>query len=155
MVLKLFKRSTTSAPYYPNRTGPKKAGSYLFTLRSVPRHHDGILDVIEKSGANVYFSEPLAYLRGKGVALFRIESQRLAFLDDLYSWWRETESKDAFTFDISLYFNNNQFIASLRDHSPDEIRAMIEEGAPTTPNNPEDFQRTPYTTPAAAPGDRH
>lgn len=150
MVLKLFKRSATSAPYYPKRTGPNKPGAYLFTLRSVPRHHDGIRDVIEKGGANVYFSEPLAYLRGQGVSLFRVESSRLSFFDDLYVWWRETENREAFTFDIALYFNNNHFVASLRDHTPDEIRKFIEDGAPTTPNNPVDFQRTPYTTPAAS-----
>lgn len=150
MVLKLFKRSATSAPYYPKRTGPESPGAYLFTLRSVPRHHDGIVDAILSGGGNVYFSEPLAYLRGQGVALFRVEASRLDFLDNLYRWWAVTETREAFTFDISLYFNNIDFVASLRDHSPAEIRQLIEQGAPTTPSDPTAFQRTPYTVPEVA-----
>jgi hypothetical protein len=120
-------------------------------LRSVPRHHDGIKDVIVDGGGNVYFSEPLAYLRGQGVSLFRVEASDLSFLENLYRWWRSTENREAFTFDISLYFNNNEFVASLRDHTPAEIRQLIEQGAPTTPSDPTDFQRTPYTVPAVAP----
>ena len=154
MVLKLFKRSTTSAPYYPKRTGPSSPGAYVFTLRSVPRHHDGIKNTIESGGGNVYFSEPLAYLRGKGIALFRVEASRLDFFDQLYRWWAETESRDAFTFDISLYFNNNEFVASLQDHTPAEIRRLIEQGAPKTPSDPTEFQRTPYTVPDVVPDAR-
>lgn len=151
MVLKLFKRSQTAAPYRPKRTGPSTPGAYLFTLRSVPRHHDGIKDVIVAGGGNVYFSEPLAYLRGQGVSLFRVEASDLGFLDNLYGWWRSTENREAFTFDISLYFNNNEFVASLRDHAAAEIRQLIEQGAPKTPSDPTEFQRTPYTVPAVAP----
>jgi len=143
--MKLFKRSTTSAPYEPKRTGPSTPGAYLFTLRSVPRHHDGIFDAIVSGGGNVYFSEPLAYLRGQGVALFRVEASGLDFFDGLYRWWAATENREAFTFDITLYFNNLDFIASLRDYSAAEIRRMIEQGAPKTPSDPTDFQRTPYT----------
>ncbi len=151
--MKLFKRSTTSAPYYPKRTGPSTPGAYLFTLRSVPRHHDGIMDAIVRGGGNVYFSEPLAYLRGQGVALFRVEASQLDFFDDLYRWWAETETLEAFTFDIALYFNNINFVASLRDHTAAEIRLLIEQGAPTTPSDPTDFQRTPYTVQVPARGD--
>lgn len=143
-VVNLFKRSTTSAPYEPLRTGPSQANAYLFTLRSVPRHHDGILAAIESTdGARVYFSEPLAYLRGQGVSIFRVESTQLDWLDDLYAWWRQTEANEAFTFDIELYFNNLDFVASLRDKSAADIRRLIDEGAPRTPDNPEDFKRTP------------
>lgn len=150
MVLKLFKRSATSAPYYPKRTGPSSPGAYVFTLRSVPRHHDGIVDAIVSGGGNVYFSEPLAFLRGQGVSLFRVEASRLDFLDNLYRWWAETETREAFTFDISLYFNNTHFVASLRDHTPAQVRQLIEQGAPKTPSDPAAFQRTPYTVPAVA-----
>lgn len=153
MVLKLFKRSTTSAPYLPDRTGPSTPGAYIFTLRSVPQHHDGIYQAIVNGGGNVYFSEPLAYLRGQGVALFRVEASQLGFFDDLYRWWAETEAREAFTFEIALYFNNVEFVASLKDHTPDEIRRLIEQGAPRTPDDPADFQRTPYTTRVPVGGD--
>jgi hypothetical protein len=142
--MRLFKRSTTAAPYYPKRTGPDQPGAYLFTLRSVPRHHDGIRAAIESAGgARIYFSEPLAYLRGQGVSLFRVEATSFEFLDNLYQWWRQTEAQEAFTFDIALYVNNVEFVASLRDHSPAEIRRLIEERAPKTPSDPEAFKRTP------------
>jgi hypothetical protein len=150
VVLKLFKRSQTSAPYYPQRTGPASPGSYIFTLRSTPRHHDGLKQPIVNGGGNVYFSEPLAYLRGQGVSLFRVEASRLDFFDDLYRWWAETENREAFPFDIALYFNNIDFVASLKDYTPAEIKQMIEQGAPKTPSDPTVFQRTPYTVPAVA-----
>jgi hypothetical protein len=143
-VVKLFKRSTTSAPYEPQRTGPSQPGAYLFTLRSTPRHHDGILASIESTGgARVYFSEPLAYMRGQGVSLFRVEATQLDWLENLYAWWKRTEAAEAFTFDIALYFNNVEFAASLREHSPADIRRLIEADSPRTPANPEDFKRTP------------
>lgn len=154
VVLKLFKRSATSAPYRPTRTGPHTPGAYLFTLRSVPRHHDGILATIESGGGNVFFSEPLAYLRGQGVSIFRVEATRLDFFDNLYRWWRETEIREAFTFDIALYFNNTDFVASLRDHTPDEIKRLIEQGAPKTPSDPVEWQRTPYTFKTPIEADR-
>jgi len=143
-VVNLFKRSVTSAPYEPRRVGPSQAGAFLFTLRSVPRHHDGILAAIESTGgARAYFSEPLAYLRGQGVSLFRVEATSLEWLDNLYVWWTQTETNEAFTFDIALYVNNVDFVASLREKSAADIRRLIEEGAPRTPENPEDFKRTP------------
>ena len=144
MIMRLFKRSTTSAPYEPTRVGPSTPGAYLFTLRSVPRHHDGIKAAIESTGsARVYFSEPLAYLRGQGVSLFRVEASGFDWLDNLYSWWRETETREAFPFDIALYFNNVDFVASLKDTAPAEIRRLIEQDAPRVPDNPEEFKRTP------------
>lgn len=144
VIMRLFKRSATSAPYHPRRVGPSQPGAYLFTLRSVPRHHDGIKTAIESTGnARCYFSEPLAYLRGQGVSLFRVEATRIDFLDNLHRWWRETEAREAFTFDIALYFNNTDFVASLKDTPTEEIRRLIEADAPHTPADPEDFKRTP------------
>jgi hypothetical protein len=144
MVLRLFKRSTTSAPYVPRRVGPETPGAYLITLRSVPRHHDGILTAIESTcSARVYFSEPLAYLRGQGVAIFRVEATGFDWLDNLYRWWRETETREAFPFEIALYFNNIEFVASLKETAPAEIRRLIEQGAPRTPDAPEQWKRTP------------
>jgi hypothetical protein len=154
VVLKLFKRSATSAPYRPKRTGPHSPGAYLFTLRSTPRHHDGLKAAIERGGGNVFFSEPLAYLRGQGVAIFRVEASRLDFFDEVYRWWRETEVREAFTFDIALYFNNTDFVASLRDHTPDEIKRLIEQGAPKTPSDPIDWQRTPYVVKTSTDAER-
>lgn len=143
--MRFFRRSTTSAPYHPKRTGPTTPGAYLFTLRSTPRHHDGIPAAIESTGsAHVYFSEPLAYLRGQGVSLFRVEATSFDFLKNLYAWWRETEEREAFHFDIAVYVNNVDFVASLRDHGPDEIQRLIEERAPRTPADPAEFQRTQH-----------
>jgi hypothetical protein len=144
VVLRLFKRTTTSAPYVPRRTGPITPGAYLFTLRSVPRHHDGIKASIESTGgALVFFSEPLAYLKGQGVSLIRVEATRLDFFENLYTWWAQTEAAEAFTFDIALFYNNTQFVTSLRGRTPDEIRRLIEESAPRTPDDPEEFKKTP------------
>lgn len=104
-----------------------------FTLRSVPRHHDAIREIIDSHpDSRVFFSEPLAYLRGQGISLFRVETTDLGFLDDLYRWWAESERDEAFSFDINLFFNDREWVASLREHSPDQIRTMIEEGAPRT-----------------------
>ena len=104
-----------------------------FTLRSVPRHHDPIREIIDSSPtARVFFSEPLAYLRGQGVAIFRIEATALDFLDGLYRWWAETERNEAFAFDINLFFNDREWVASLREHTSSEIRSMIESNAPRT-----------------------
>jgi hypothetical protein len=144
MVLRLFKRSTTSAPYVPRRVGPETPGAYLFTLRSVPRHHDGILAAIESTGsARVYFSEPLAYLRGQGVSIFRVEATGFDWLDNLNRWWRETETREAFPFEITLYFNNIDFVASLKQTTSAELRRLIEQDAPRTPDTPEQWKRTP------------
>lgn len=145
-MVKLFRR--TKAPkYQPRRLHPQWPGAYLFTLRSVPRHHDGIRAVIDGNpGARCWFSEPLAYLKGQGVSLFRVEARDLTFLPALYAWWRETEEREAFTFDIALYFNNTDFIASLKAHTPDEVRRIIEEGAPRVPADPAEVNRTPATS---------
>lgn len=106
-------------------------GAYLFTLRSVPRHHDPIRDVINASGsARVWFSEPLAYLRGQGVSIFRVEARDTKFLDALYDWWRKTENDEAFSFDINLFVNDREFVASMREHTPAEVAKIIESQAP-------------------------
>lgn len=142
----LFKRSVTSAPYEPHRVGPETPGAWLFTLRSTPRHHDGIKAAIESSGsARVYFSEPLAYLRGQGVAIFRVEATGFDWLATLYQFWRETEAVEAFPFDIALYVNNVDYVTSLRGLTPDEARRAIEESAERTPDDPKTRWATPLT----------
>ena len=132
-MLKIKFRRTPAPKLEPKHTRPETVGAMRFTLRSVPRHHDAIREIIDSSPhARVYFSEPLAYLRGQGVSLFRVEAGDLDFLDDLYRWWAETERREAFSFDINLFFDDRDWVASLREHAPDEIRKLIEEGAPRT-----------------------
>lgn len=135
-MIKIQFRRNAAPPIVPKRVSPNTPGAYLFTLRSVPRHHDPIRDIIDASGsARVWFSEPLAYLRGQGVSIFRVEATGLDFLEPLYDWWRRKESEEAFSFDINLFFNDRQWIASMREHTPDEILAIIESSAPRTPED--------------------
>ncbi len=132
-------RRTPAPPIEPKRTRPETTGAMRFSLPSVPRHHDAIRDIINNSsGARVFFSEPLAYLRGQGVSLFRVEATSLDFLDELYSWWIETERREAFAFDVNLFFNDREWVASLREHSAADIRQMIQDNAPRTTD--EDLQ---------------
>jgi hypothetical protein len=130
-VIKIKFRRTPAPPIEPKHTLPQQSGAYHFTLRSVPCHHDAIRSIIDNAaGARVYFSEPLAYLRGQGISLFRVEATDLGFLDELYNWWAETERSEAFSFDINLFFNDREWVASLREHTPGAIRSIIEERAP-------------------------
>ncbi len=130
-MVKIQFRRKPAPPVEPNRSSPNMPGAYLFTLRSVPRHHDPIRDVINASGsARVWFSEPLAYLRGQGVSIFRVEARDTKFLDALYEWWRKTENDEAFSFDINLFVNDREFVASMREHTPAEVAKMIESEAP-------------------------
>lgn len=132
-MIKIKFRRTPAPPIEPKHTRPQQVGAFLFALRSVPRHHDAIRAIIDEAdGARVFFSEPLAYLRGQGIALFRVEATNLNFLDDLYRWWAETERSEAFAFDINLFFNDREWVASLREHTPAQIREIIEQRAPRT-----------------------
>jgi hypothetical protein len=89
-------------------------------------------------GAHVYFSEPLAYLRGQGVSIFRVEARDLNFLDNLYRWWAETERAEAAAFNIALFVNNTDFVADLKGSSPSAIRDLIEQHAPRVPDDLDD-----------------
>ena len=130
-MIKIKFRRTPAPPIEPQLTRPQQVGAYHFTLRSVPRHHDPIRAIIDGAdGSRVFFSEPLAYLRGQGISLFRVEATDLGFLDELYRWWAETEHNEAFPFDINLFFNDREWIASLREHTPAQIREIIETQAP-------------------------
>lgn len=132
-MVKIQFRRKPAPPIEPLRTGPTTPGAFLFTLRSVPRHHDELKDQLQQGGgARVYFSEPLAYLRGQGVSLFRVEATGLGFLDNLYSWWAAKEHAEAFSFDINLFFDDKLWVASLREHTPAQIKQLIEAGAPRT-----------------------
>lgn len=132
-MIKIKFRRTPAPPVEPKLLRPEQVGALRFTLRSVPRHHDAIRAIIDgHPGSRVFFSEPLSYLRGQGVSLFRVEATDLGFLDDLYRWWAETERDEAFSFDVNLFFNDREWVASLREHTPEQIRGIIEERAPRT-----------------------
>jgi hypothetical protein len=129
--MSFLRRSRTSVPEEPHRTGPTQPGSMLFTLRSVPRHYEPLKQAIESAGdATVYFGEPLAYIRGKGIALFRVEATGLNWVDELYRTWRDLETREAFRFDINLYVNNTDWVDSLRGYSPEEAAELIRKHAP-------------------------
>lgn len=132
-MVKIQFRRKAAPPVAVRRSTPNTPGAFLFTLRSVPRHHDPIRDVIEANGGRVWFSEPLAYLRGQGVSIFRVEAQNLSFLEPLYDWWRKKEQEEAFSFDINLFINDREWLASMREHTPDQVRKLIEAHAPRTP----------------------
>ena len=103
-------------------------GARLFTLRSVPHHFAGIKAAIESTGdAHVYFGEPLAYIHGQGVSLFRIEATGFSFLKNLYDWWTEAERENATGFDIKLYVNNKQEVGSLRGLMPEKAETLLRE----------------------------
>ena len=129
--MSFLRRSRTSTPDEPKRTEPTIPGAMLITLRSSPRHHDTLVEAIESTGdANVYFSEELAYIRGKGVSLIRIQATGTSFVDPLYQRWQELQWQEAVPFEITLYVHNTEYVASIREHSPDEFKALIEQHAP-------------------------
>jgi hypothetical protein len=135
-MVKIQFRRKAAPPVPVRKDSPSMPDAYLFTLRSVPRHHDPIKEAINASGsARVWFSEPLAYLRGQGVSIFRVEASDFTFLDPLYDWWRKKETEEAFAFDINLFVNDREWVASLREHTPDEIRALVEANAPRVPRD--------------------
>jgi hypothetical protein len=128
----LFRRRETPAPEKPKQAGPSMPDAWVFTLRSVPRHYEPLKAAIESTGeARVYFGEALAYIRGQGVALFRVEASGLGFVDALYAAWRDLEIREAFQFDVNLYVFNTEFVANLKGLAPEEAKALIREHAPT------------------------
>lgn len=126
----IFWRKQKWSPVQPKRDVPTMPRARLFTLRSVPHHFAGIKAAIESTGdARVYFGEPLAYIRGQGVSLFRVEAVGFTFLKNLYAWWSEVEREEAAGFDIRLFVNNKQFVGSLRGLTPEQAEALIRENS--------------------------
>jgi hypothetical protein len=124
--MQFFWRKQKWSPVQPKRDVPTMPGARLFTLRSVPHHYDGIKAAIESTGdARVYFGEPLAYIHGQGVSLFRVEAKGFSFLKNLFDWWAEAEREEAAGFDIRLFVNNKRFVASLRGLSPEAAEQLI------------------------------
>lgn len=125
-----FWRKQKWSPVQPKRDTPEMASAWLFTLRSVPHHYDEIKAAIESTGdARVWFGEPLAYLEGRGVAIFRVEANGFSFLPNLYAFWAKAERDEAAGFDIRLYTHNKQLVGSLRGLTPQYAEAFIKEHA--------------------------
>lgn len=110
-------------------------GGYRFTMKGSPRHYDDVKAIIEQSGdARVYFGEALAYERGAGVALWRIEAKGFSWLAPLYAFWAEMERIEPVQFTFFLYIPPDLAYAAmdLRGHTPAEVQAFIQERAPRT-----------------------
>lgn len=128
--MQFFWRKQKWSPVQPQRDTPTMGDAWVFTLRSVPHHYDEIKAAIESTGdARVWFGEPLAYLEGRGVALFRVEATGFTFLPNLYAFWAEAERNEATGFDIALFTENKQMVGSLRGLSQQQAEALIKEHA--------------------------
>lgn len=104
-----------------------------FTLKGSPRHYDDVRAIIEADGeADVWFGEPLAYERGAGIALWRIRAKGFGWLPKLYDWWADAERVEPIQFTFHLYLPDNHRypVMDLRNHTPDEVAAWIQEHAP-------------------------
>lgn len=115
--------------------GLYKGDGWRFTLKGSPRHYDDVKQIIESDQrARVYFGEALAYERGAGVALWRIEARTFGWLPNLYKWWAEMERIEPVNFTFNLYIPPALKYAALdlRDHTPAEVEAFIKENAPRT-----------------------
>jgi len=109
---------------------------WRFTLKGSPRHYDDVVRIVEEGGgANVWFGEALAYERGAGVALWRIQADNFDWLPRLYTWWAEMERVEPIRFTFHLYLPDNPKypVMDLREHPAAEVAAYIKEHAPRGP----------------------
>ena len=112
-----------------------KGDAWRFTLKGSPRHYDDVKQIIESDPrARVYFGEALAYERGAGVALWRIEANTFGWLPKLYKWWAEMERIEPMNFTFNLYIppDFKYSALDLRDHTPAEVETYITTHAPRT-----------------------
>ena len=112
-----------------------KGDAWRFTLKGSPRHYDDVKQIIESDRrARVYFGEALAYERGAGVALWRIEARTFGWLPKLYKWWAEMERIEPVNFTFNLYIPPDLKHAALdlRDYTPEEVEAFITANGPRT-----------------------
>lgn len=110
-------------------------GGWRFTLKGSPRHFDDVRQIIQADGkSQVYFGEALAYERGAGVALWRVEATDFSWLPKLYNWWAEQERIEPIQFSIFLYIPPElKYPAlNLRDYSAAQVEAFIKANAPRT-----------------------
>ena len=120
-------------------TEEKKAGffggGWRFTLKGSPRHYDDVKQIIEANGkSQVYFGEALAYERGAGVALWRVEALDFSWLPKFYDWWAEMERIEPIQFSFNLYIPPQLKYAALdlRQHTPQQVEEFIKANAPQT-----------------------
>ena len=133
----LFKK--TPVPDADGKLTQFVGGGWRFTLKGAPRHYDDVKRIIEATGnSQVYFGEALAYERGAGIALWRIEARDFSWLPKLYSWWAEMERIEPINFTFQLYIPPQFKYAALdlRDHTPAEVEAYIKQHAPQTQAGP-------------------
>jgi hypothetical protein len=110
-------------------------GGWRFTLKGSPRHYDDVRQIIDASGTSkVYFGEALAYERGAGIALWRVEAADFSWLPKLYTWWAEQERIEPIQFSIFLYIPPELKYPALdlRDHTATEVESFIKANAPRT-----------------------
>jgi hypothetical protein len=110
-------------------------GGWRFTLKGSPRHYDDVKQLIEaNSQSRVYFGEALAYERGAGVALWRVEARDFAWLPKLYDWWAEMERIEPIQFTFNLYIPPELKYAALdlRHSTPQQVEEFIKANAPRT-----------------------
>ncbi|MGH2550587.1 MAG: hypothetical protein ACRDHN_14430 [Thermomicrobiales bacterium] len=122
-------------PVVEEEKGGFFGGGWRFTLKGSPRHYDDVTQIIEANGkSQVYFGEALAYERGAGVALWRVEALDFTWLPKLYSWWAEQERIEPIQFTFNLYIppQLKYAVLDLREHTPQQIETYIKTNAPQT-----------------------
>ncbi|HEV2527460.1 MAG TPA: hypothetical protein VGT61_03285 [Thermomicrobiales bacterium] len=132
-MVSLFKRSKRGAAEQVRAPDANTVGSgYTFSLKGSPRHYDDVTRIIMAGGGTVYFGEALTYERGAGVALWRIRTEDLGWLDQLYDWWAEAERVEPVQSTFHLYLPGNTKYADLdlRAHTPAEVAEFIRANAP-------------------------
>ncbi|CAN5478776.1 hypothetical protein BH09CHL1_BH09CHL1_28830 [soil metagenome] len=124
-----------AAPVVEETQGGFFGGGWRFTLKGSPRHYDDVTQIIQANGkSQVYFGEALAYERGAGVALWRVEALDFTWLPKLYSWWAEQERIEPIQFTFNLYIppQLKYAVLDLREHTPAQIETYIKTNAPQT-----------------------
>ena len=126
------KNATQRHKVSANTTTAGAGEGWRFSLKGSPRHYDDVLRIIEGGGGKVYFGEALTYERGAGVALWRVVADRFDWLPALYAWWTEQERIEPVRFTFHLYLPSNLKYPALdlREHTPEEVAAFIQQLAP-------------------------
>ena len=108
-------------------------GAWRFTLKSSPRFYDDVVRIIESDPrAEVYFGEALTYERGAAVALWRVRALSFDWLPALYNWWADQERIEPVRSTFYLYIPPDLKYPALdlREHTPAEVAAFIQQRAP-------------------------
>lgn len=119
-----------------NPIAAPRGEGWRFTLKGSPRHYYDVVRVIEEGGgAKVWFGEPLAYERGAGIALWRVQADTFDWLPRLYRWWAEMERIEPVGFTFHLYLPDDPKYPALdlREHTADDVAAFIKQRAPKGP----------------------